>query len=52
MPAHARVEVGDVIRFGLSHPCTTFDKWRALAIVDDALAADPRVVGLLETAFG
>lgn len=52
LPAHARVEVGDVIRFGLSHPCTTFDKWRALAVVDDALAAQPRVTGLLETAFG
>ncbi|MFF2050766.1 alanine racemase [Leifsonia sp. NPDC058194] len=52
LPSHARVEVGDVIRFGLSHPCTTFDKWRALAVVDDALAAEPRVTGLLETAFG
>nr|WP_281371343.1 hypothetical protein [Leifsonia naganoensis] len=52
LPSHARVEVGDVIRFGLSHPCTTFDKWRALAVVDDALAAEPHVTGLLETAFG
>lgn len=52
LPSHTRVEVGDVIRFGLSHPCTTFDKWRALAVVDDALAAEPRVTGLLETAFG
>ncbi|WP_226653062.1 alanine racemase, partial [Leifsonia sp. LS1] len=41
LPAHATVEVGDVIRFGLSHPCTTFDKWRALAVVDDALAGPP-----------
>ncbi|MEY9852604.1 D-serine deaminase-like pyridoxal phosphate-dependent protein [Leifsonia sp. EB41] len=46
------VEVGDVIRFGLSHPCTTFDKWRALAVVDDALADEPRVIGMLETTFG
>lgn len=52
LPSHARVEVGDVIRFGLSHPCTTFDKWRALPVVDDALGADPRVIGLLETTFG
>ena len=48
----AKLQVGDVIRFGLSHPCTTFDKWRALAVVDDIEGADPRVVGLVETAFG
>jgi D-serine deaminase-like pyridoxal phosphate-dependent protein len=52
VPEDAVIEVGDVIRFGLSHPCTTFDKWRALAVVDDALSADPRVIGLLETTFG
>jgi D-serine deaminase-like pyridoxal phosphate-dependent protein len=52
VPDDAAVEVGDVIRFGLSHPCTTFDKWRALAVVDDALAPEPRVIGLLDTAFG
>ncbi|MFE4949103.1 amino acid deaminase [Leifsonia sp. NPDC056665] len=52
VPADAAVEVGDVIRFGLSHPCTTFDKWRALAVVDDALAGEPRVIGMLETTFG
>lgn len=52
LPDEAAVEVGDVIRFGLSHPCTTFDKWRALAVVDDALAGEPRVIGMLETTFG
>lgn len=52
VPEDAPIAVGDAIRFGLSHPCTTFDKWRALAVVDDDLAADPRVIGLLETAFG
>lgn len=52
VPEDAVIEVGDVIRFGLSHPCTTFDKWRALAVVDDALSTDPRVIGLLETTFG
>ena len=52
VPEDAVVEVGDVIRFGLSHPCTTFDKWRALAVVDDALAPEPHVIGLLETTFG
>lgn len=52
VPEEAVVEVGDVIRFGLSHPCTTFDKWRGLAVVDDALASEPRVIGMLETTFG
>ena len=28
--------VGDVIGFGISHPCTTFDRWRRLAVVDAA----------------
>ncbi len=46
------VQVGDVIRFGLSHPCTTFDKWQALPLVDDTLGSEPRVIGLVETAFG
>jgi D-serine dehydratase len=27
--------VGDRIGLGISHPCTTFDKWRWLAVVDD-----------------
>lgn len=52
VPESAEVEVGDVIRFGLSHPCTTFDKWRALPVVDDVTAETPHVIGLLETAFG
>jgi D-serine deaminase-like pyridoxal phosphate-dependent protein len=52
VPESAVVEVGDVIRFGLSHPCTTFDKWRALPVVDDVTAETPQVIGLLETAFG
>lgn len=52
VPESAVVEVGDVIRFGLSHPCTTFDKWRALPVVDDVTAEAPLVIGLLETAFG
>ncbi len=27
--------VGDRVALGVSHPCTTFDKWRWLAIVDE-----------------
>jgi D-serine dehydratase len=26
---------GDILGFGVSHPCTTFDKWRSLLVVDD-----------------
>lgn len=52
VPDGTLLEVGDVVRFGLSHPCTTFDKWRALAVVDDVDSADPRVIGLAETTFG
>ncbi|MDR1936775.1 MAG: alanine racemase, partial [Candidatus Accumulibacter sp.] len=27
--------VGDLVGMGISHPCTTFDKWRWLPVVDD-----------------
>jgi D-serine dehydratase len=39
--------VGDRVILGLSHPCTTFDKWRWMPIVDD----DYRVVDALVTCF-
>jgi D-serine dehydratase len=29
------IEVGDLIALGPSHPCTTFDKWRAIYLVDE-----------------
>ncbi|MBU2666704.1 alanine racemase [Actinoplanes bogorensis] len=41
------VEPGDLIRFGISHPCTAFDKWRHIPVVD----ADRRVVEVLATYF-
>ena len=36
--ATARIEwqVGDLVGFGVGHPCTTFDKWPLLYLVDDA----------------
>ncbi|MFI5954323.1 amino acid deaminase [Cryptosporangium sp. NPDC051539] len=46
------VRVGDVLRLGLSHPCTTFDKWRLLPVIDDAHAPQPVVVDLVRTVFG
>ena len=30
------LHVGDLIGCGISHPCTAFDKWRLLPVVDDA----------------
>lgn len=41
------LEVGDLVALGISHPCTTFDKWRAMPIVDD----DYRVLSVAHTAF-
>jgi D-serine dehydratase len=39
--AYARVaqgvnlEIGDLVAAGISHPCTAFDKWRSIPMVDD-----------------
>jgi D-serine dehydratase len=43
----APLRVGDRIVLGLSHPCTTFDKWRWMPVVDE----DYRVVDAIATAF-
>jgi D-serine dehydratase len=39
--------VGDLIGLGISHPCTTFDKWRWLPVIDDAYT----VIGAVSTHF-
>ncbi len=41
------LQVGDMLGFGISHPCTTFDKWPVLLVVDDAY----RVVSAVRTFF-
>ncbi len=41
------LKVGDIIAFGASHPCLTFDKWRSGCLVDEAL----QVVECFETYF-
>jgi D-serine dehydratase len=41
------LKVGDRVALGISHPCTTFDKWRWMAVIDD----DGRVVDALITCF-
>ncbi|PCN49067.1 alanine racemase [Curtobacterium sp. 'Ferrero'] len=38
---------GDVVVFGISHPCTVFDKWRRVLVLDD----DDRVLDTIETVF-
>lgn len=45
------VPVGSVVRLGLSHPCTAFDKWRLIPVIDSAEGERPRVVDLLHTFF-
>ncbi len=50
-PGCTPLAVGDELRLGLSHPCTTFDKWRLIPVVDDADAADPVVVDAVRTFF-
>jgi D-serine dehydratase len=43
----ADLQVGDRVALGISHPCTTFDKWRWMAMIDD----DGKVVDALTTCF-
>jgi D-serine deaminase-like pyridoxal phosphate-dependent protein len=43
----SRVTVGSWLEFGISHPCTTFDKWQLIPVLD----ADDRVVELVRTFF-
>ena len=35
VPVECPWRVGDMVAFGISHPCLTFDKWRLLHVVDD-----------------
>lgn len=41
------LRVGDLLELGISHPCTAFDKWRAIPVLD----ADHRVVDVVTTWF-
>ncbi len=47
VPASSVLQVGDMVGFGISHPCTTFDKWQLLYVVDD----DYRVLEGIRTFF-
>ena len=39
--------IGDLVGFGISHPCATFDRWRVLFLVDE----ERRVTGAVTTLF-
>jgi len=46
-PAGQAPRVGDRVGLGISHPCTTFDKWRWLPLVED----DGAITGAVHTRF-
>jgi D-serine deaminase-like pyridoxal phosphate-dependent protein len=41
------LEVGDLVACGISHPCTAFDRWRIIPVLDE----DDRVVEAVATFF-
>jgi D-serine deaminase-like pyridoxal phosphate-dependent protein len=43
----ADLEVGDLVSLGVSHACTTFDKWRTILLVNE----DYRVLDIVHTFF-
>jgi D-serine dehydratase len=47
VPATSTLTPGDEARLGISHPCTTMDKWRWFPVVD----ADDRIVDAIRTFF-
>jgi len=40
LPAGSPLEVGDWVGLGLSHPCTVFDKWSLIPVVDGETVVD------------
>jgi D-serine dehydratase len=47
VPENSPLQVGDRLCFGVSHPCTTFDRWQLIYEVDAAM----NVVGGIRTYF-
>lgn len=47
LPPDSPLQVGDLVAAGISHPCTTFDKWQLIPLVDDAYS----VTGGIRTFF-
>lgn len=47
LPEGSVLRVGDRVGFGIAHPCTTFDRWSVMLVVDDVY----RVVDAVRTYF-
>jgi D-serine deaminase-like pyridoxal phosphate-dependent protein len=45
------LRIGEVVRCGISHPCTAFDKWTVLPVVANAHVDEPRLIGMVRTVF-
>lgn len=43
----AEINVGDIVELGISHPCTTMDKWHVIPVIDD----DHRMISTIRTWF-
>lgn len=44
---HDTLAIGDLVACGVSHPCTTFDKWKLMYVVDDHYS----IVNAIKTYF-
>ncbi|AMM19880.1 hypothetical protein AX769_06570 [Frondihabitans sp. PAMC 28766] len=53
LPAGSTLAVGDLVRLGISHPCTTIDKWSEIATIEDGRLEPrlPLVSGRITTRF-
>jgi len=47
VPEESPLAPGDLICLGISHPCTTFDKWRVIPVADE----EYRVIDAIHTFF-
>jgi D-serine deaminase-like pyridoxal phosphate-dependent protein len=47
LDADAALRPGDLVALGISHPCTTLDKWRVLVVLND----DDRVIDIVHAFF-
>ena len=47
LPAGCELHPGDLVCLGISHPCTAFDKWQLIPVVDE----DYRVTDVVRTFF-
>ena len=47
LPTSSEVEVGDLLRCAVSHPCGAFERWRAIPLLD----GDDRIVDAVVTYF-